>query len=317
MSACLRLQSPPSHPPFLDSMTVCILTSSMLSSLTRPLTLTADDPEFDTFAWYCTEAANNSRAPQLPYSAHDTMDQNTGAAPSMNQDAWSYPRYAGAVLPQSQFWPYQASANAQFLDPTSEPIPIAYAEYAANEQVEMTPPIPTSAAAKRPRGQISLDETSIGDEQMTPHSATSGSSAVRSPPELKAPRRTSSKSRAPASAAAAHSNRTPHNLIERRYRHKLQSELDNLTSKIPGWETENPAGIDIENAEHALKSRSKASAIAAAAKHIESLERDNESKDEFVKTLQGQIEGLQKLVHCDDCAIMRCLQDSRMTCRAE
>jgi hypothetical protein len=317
MSACLRLQSPPSHPPFLDSMTVCILTSSMLSSLTRPLTLTADDPEFDTFAWYCTEAANNSRAPQLPYSAHDTMDLNTGAAPSMNQDAWSYPRYAGAVLPQSQFWPYQASANAQFLDSTSEPIPIAYAEYAANEQVEMTPPIPTSAAAKRPRGQISLDETSIGDEQMTPHSATSGSSAVRSPPELKAPRRTSSKSRAPASAAAAHSNRTPHNLIERRYRHKLQSELDNLTSKIPGWETENPAGIDIENAEHALKSRSKASAIAAAAKHIESLERDNESKDEFVKTLQGQIEGLQKLVHCDDCAIMRCLQDSRMTCRAE
>jgi hypothetical protein len=289
----------------------------MLSSLTRPLTLTADDPEFDTFAWYCTEAANNSRAPQLPYSAHDTMDLNTGAAPSMNQDAWSYPRYAGAVLPQSQFWPYQASANAQFLDSTSEPIPIAYAEYAANEQVEMTPPIPTSAAAKRPRGQISLDETSIGDEQMTPHSATSGSSAVRSPPELKAPRRTSSKSRAPASAAAAHSNRTPHNLIERRYRHKLQSELDNLTSKIPGWETENPAGIDIENAEHALKSRSKASAIAAAAKHIESLERDNESKDEFVKTLQGQIEGLQKLVHCDDCAIMRCLQDSRMTCRAE
>lgn len=324
MSACLRLQSPLSHPPFLDSLTVCILTSSMVSSLTRPLTLTADDPEFDTFAWYCTEAANNSRAPQLPYSAHDTMDQNTDAAPSMNQDAWSYPWYTGAVLPQSQFWPYQASANAQFLNPASQPIPIAYAEYAANEQVEITPPSPTSAAATHLPGQMSLDEVSAGDEQTTPHSATTtsgsssgSSSAVRSPLELKAHRRTSSKSRAPASAAAAHSNRTPHNLIERRYRHKLQSELDNLTSKIPGWETENPAGIDIENAEHALKSRSKASAIAAAAKHIESLERENESKDEFVKTLQGQIEGLQKLVHCDDCAIMRCLQDSRMTCRAE
>jgi hypothetical protein len=80
---------------------------------------------------------------------------------------------------------------------------------------------------------------------------------------------------------------------------------------------EDPVGIDIENAEAALKSRSKASAIAAAAKHIDSLKRDNESKSLFVKTLLWQIEGLQKLVNCDDCAVMRCLQDRRVICRAE
>jgi hypothetical protein len=233
------------------------------------------------------------------------------------QEPMSYPWYTGAVMPQSQFWPSQALANAQFLNPANGSIPIANTEYVSNEQADIALPIPTMAVGKRSYGQLNFDELSTGDEQMTPHSATtSGSSTVRSPRELKAHRRTSCKSQVSA-PAIRHSNRTPHNLIERRYRHKLQLELDNLTSKIPGWDTESPFGIDIENAEVALKSRSKASAIAAAAKHIESLKRNNESKALFVKTLQEQIEGLQKLVHCDDCAIMRCLQDSRITCRAE
>jgi hypothetical protein len=284
--------------------------------LISTLTVLADNPELDTLAWYRAEGVINPQTLRPECSADGTIDQNTSTSPMKDQDHGSYPWYTGAVLPQSQIWPCQESSNAQSLNPANGPIPIAYSEYASNDQVDVARLVPTSASAKRPHGQISLDETSIGDEHTTPHSATSGSSAVRSPPGLKAPRKTSSKGQVPA-PATNHSTRTPHNLIERRYRHKLQSELDNLTSKIPGWETESPVGIDIENAEHALKSRSKASAIAAAAKHIERLERDNESKALFVKKLQGQIEGLQKLVHCDDCAILRCLQDSRMTCGAE
>ena len=280
------------------------------------MTVLADNPELDTLAWYRAEGVISPQTLRPECSADGTIDQNTNTSPMTDQDHGSYPWNTGAVLPQSQIWPCQESSNAQSLNPANGPIPIAYSEYASNDQVDVARLVPTSASAKRPHGQISLDETSIGDEQMTPHSATSGSSAVRSPPELKAPRKTSSKGQVPA-PATNHSTRTPHNLIERRYRHKLQSELDNLTSKIPGWETESSVAIDIENAEHALKSRSKASAIAAAAKHIERLERDNESKALFVKKLQGQIEGLQKLVHCDDCAILRCLQDSRMTCGAK
>lgn len=220
-------------------------------------------------------------------------------------------------MPQSQSWPYQALANAQSLSPANDPLPIAYTEHCSKERADPERSVPAMVAAKPPCGQLSLDEASIGGQQMTPRcvkSGPSGSSAARSPPELRAPRRTSCKDLAP---TATHSNRTPHNLIERRYRHKLQSELDNLTSKVPGWDMETYGGIEIENAEVALKSRSKASAIAAAAKHIDFLERDNESKALFVKTLQGQIEGLQKLVHCDDCVIMRCLQGSEMTCRGE
>jgi 23S rRNA G2069 N7-methylase RlmK/C1962 C5-methylase RlmI len=97
-------------------------------------------------------------------------------------------------------------------------------------------------------------------------------------------------------------SRTPHYLIERRYRNKLQVEFDNLASKIPDGEM-----IDVDNAEQSLKGRSKASAIAAAAKHIETLERENESKAMFVRALQEQIEDLQKLVNCDDCPVLRCL----------
>jgi hypothetical protein len=318
MSAFPQLKASSSRPQHLDNMTVCLLTSSVVFSLNNLLTVLADDPEFDTFPWYCTEAAKNPQTLQPPYSAHNVVDQNTGVVPMKDQDPMSYPWYTRAVLPQSKVWPYQASANAQSLSPLNGPNSIAYPEYAPYEQVELTRPVLTLVSAKRPYGQLNLDEVSTGDEQTTriAKSGSSSLSAIRSPLELKAPRRTSCKSQVPA-PAVTHSNRTPHNLIERRYRYKLQSELDNLTSKIPGWDTESPVGIDIENVEVALKSRSKASAIAAAAKHIESLERDNESKALFVKTLQGQIEGLQKLVHCDDCAIMRCLQDSRLTCRAE
>ena len=319
MSASLRLQSPPSYPPSLDNTIVSLLTCAVILPLTRLLTFLADDPEFDddAFAWYCTEAANNSQTLQPPYSTHDNEDQLTGVVQMMDQDSGSYPWHTGASLPQSQFWPYQASsANGQSLSPANGPIPIAYAEYPSDEQAGIAQPISTSATAKRPHGQLGLDEVFNGDGQLTPHSATtSASSTLRSPPPLKAPRRTSHKSQVSA-LAVTYPNRTPHNLIERRYRHKLQSELDNLTSKIPGWDTtESTDRIDIESAEVALKSRSKASAIAAAAKHIETLERDNESKALFVETLQGQIEGLQKLVHCDDCEIVRCLQESRMACR--
>jgi hypothetical protein len=319
MSTSLQLKIPSSRPQTLDNMTVCLFTSSVVLSLNDPLTILADGPEFDAFAWYCTETANNPQKLQPPYSAHDVVDRNTGAVPMTDQDPMSYLWYTGAVLPQSQTWPYQVSADAQSLSPPNGPISIAHPEYAPYEQAEFTRPVLTSVSVKRPYGQLNLDEMSTGDEQMTPRIAksySSGFSAVRSPPELKAARRNSCKSQV-RKPAVTHSNRTPHNLIERRYRHKLQSELDNLTSKIPGWDMEDPVGIDIENAEAALKSRSKASAIAAAAKHIDSLKRDNESKALFVKTLQGQIEGLQKLVNCDDCAVMRCLQDRRVICRAE
>lgn len=278
--------------------------------MTSPLTIFADNSDLKALACFSAESADNPQLLRPRSSADDAVDQDTSISPMTNLDHSSCPWHTGVVLPQSQFWPCQAPANVQHLGLVNEPIPIAYTEYASNDQVDQRL-VPTSVAAGRPRGQISLGE--LPEEQMTRTSVTSGSSAVDSQLELKARRRTSSEGHVPAPAITC-STRTPHNLIERRYRHKLQSELDNLTSKIPGWETEisNGVQVDIENAEKPLKSRSKASAIAAAAKYIECLERDNKSKALFVEKLQGQVEGLQKLVHCDDCDVLRYLQDSRI-----
>lgn len=127
--------------------------------------------------------------------------------------------------------------------------------------------------------------------------------------QLKAPRKSPSNMEA-SSSKTRKSKRTPHNLVERRYRRNLQDRIDQLASKVPGWEINSPRKHDIENAELAINRRSKASAIAAAAKHIDNLERDIAMKDEFVKALQEQIQGLQRLVRRDDCSILRCLQEN-------
>ncbi|KAM0705459.1 hypothetical protein Q7P35_006818 [Cladosporium inversicolor] len=128
------------------------------------------------------------------------------------------------------------------------------------------------------------------------------------PSRPKVPRRSISKSQTSASPTKK-PTRIPHNLIERRYRRNLQDHLDHLASKIPGWGMGSPrGGPDLENANFAIHRRSKASAMAAAAKHIDDLDRDIAKKDDFVEALQEQIQGLQKLVSCDDCSIVRCLQ---------
>jgi hypothetical protein len=57
-------------------------------------------------------------------------------------------------------------------------------------------------------------------------------------------------------------------------------KFNNLASKVPNSEM-----IGFENTEQSLKGCSKASTIAATAKHIRTLERENESKAIFVRAL--------------------------------
>jgi hypothetical protein len=156
--------------------------------------------------------------------------------------------------------------------------------------------------------------TTAIDECISPKSAPPNTTRHPAKPPTKPSRKPLRKTQPSKSA-----NATPHKLIERRYRYRLQSEIDNLTSKVPAWELDASSAItktttnieiDIEDSDHPLaaKKRSKASAIAAAAKHLEHLERDNEKKANFIRNLQEQIEGLQKLVRCDECPILRCWQ---------
>jgi hypothetical protein len=107
---------------------------------------------------------------------------------------------------------------------------------------------------------------------------------------------------------ATRAARVPHSIIERRYRHNLKSHLDILTTKLPTFKKSCDSMLDIEDSNRRIKDPSKADVIAAAVKHIEELQSENARRKEFTSALQEQIQGLQKLVRCDDCSILRYLQ---------
>jgi hypothetical protein len=104
------------------------------------------------------------------------------------------------------------------------------------------------------------------------------------------------------------SSRVSHSHIERRYRNNIKLQLDALTTKLPAMRDSYACTPDGEDSHHTVKGPSKALVIAAAVKHIESLETDTIKTKKFIKALQEQIEGLQGLVRESDCAIRRHLQ---------
>ena len=69
---------------------------------------------------------------------------------------------------------------------------------------------------------------------------------------------------------------------------------------------------DVEDDHSLCKNPTKADVITTAIRHIEHLEGEVRGTQAFVKTLQDQIEGLQKLVRCDDCAMMKFLQGKQL-----
>ncbi|OQN95286.1 hypothetical protein B0A48_18649 [Cryoendolithus antarcticus] len=112
----------------------------------------------------------------------------------------------------------------------------------------------------------------------------------------------------PDSTPPTKSSRIPHSVVERRYRDKLRSQLDALTSKVPVLKESYPCSLDIEDSSRSMKGPSKAVVISAATKHIERLEAENVRSVDFVKSLQDQIVGLQRLVRCDERSVLRYLQ---------
>lgn len=100
-------------------------------------------------------------------------------------------------------------------------------------------------------------------------------------------------------------SRVPHKLVERRYRDKMKAHLDTLSSKIPAIQLSYPCAFDFEDSPGGLKGPPKAVIIAGAIKYIEELESEREETRLFIERLQGQVAGLQKLVKCDDCSLLR------------
>lgn len=101
------------------------------------------------------------------------------------------------------------------------------------------------------------------------------------------------------------STRLPHKLIERRYRDKMATQLKNLSAKLPALTSSFPCTEDAEDLPRCLKGPPKAAIVAAAIKHIDLLERELRETKAFVERLQEQVAGLQKLVKCDECSLLR------------
>ncbi|KAK5130944.1 hypothetical protein LTR08_001547 [Meristemomyces frigidus] len=132
-----------------------------------------------------------------------------------------------------------------------------------------------------------------------------------------APKSRKTMKRQPSTKATARPPRTPHKLVERRYRDNLKAHLDRLTMKLPLVKDSYACFLDIEDSERAVKGPSKAVVIAAASQYIEQLESDKENVNDFVRRLQEQVAGLQKLVQCDDCAIMRYMESMQMVAKKD
>ncbi|KAM0705455.1 hypothetical protein Q7P35_006814 [Cladosporium inversicolor] len=101
------------------------------------------------------------------------------------------------------------------------------------------------------------------------------------------------------------STRLPHKLIERRYRDKMATQLNNLSAKLPALISSFPYTEDAEDLPRCLKGPPKAAIVAAAVKHIDLLERELRETKTFVERLQEQVAGLQKFVKCDECSLLR------------
>ncbi|KAK3615273.1 hypothetical protein LTR56_026687 [Elasticomyces elasticus] len=101
----------------------------------------------------------------------------------------------------------------------------------------------------------------------------------------------------------------PHHLIERRYRDNLNHQIEVLRNELPTFKSIVACTADIEDTTSVgAKWPSKAVVIAAAVQYIASLERERGQVNVRNTLLCEQVEGLQKLVRCDDCSIVNYLE---------
>lgn len=105
--------------------------------------------------------------------------------------------------------------------------------------------------------------------------------------------------------------RVPHKLVERRYRDKVKAQLDVLYSRIPALKANYPCTPEVEESPRTLKGPPKAVVIAGAVRYIEQLESELKESRLFVERLQEQVIGLQKLVKCDDCSLLRYFESAK------
>ena len=106
--------------------------------------------------------------------------------------------------------------------------------------------------------------------------------------------------------------RTPHKLVERRYRETLNGQFDALKLKVPRLvETEKSMSSTSDSdevddlAQLPYKTPTKGTIMMNAVEYIDELTAEKEALNARVARLSLQVDGLQKLVHCEDCLVMQ------------
>jgi hypothetical protein len=100
--------------------------------------------------------------------------------------------------------------------------------------------------------------------------------------------------------------RVPHHVVERRYRDNLNGQIEALRTCIPSLAVDEcPSVSDVEDGPIPAKLPSKASVIATAQTYIKELEGQQERLRSDANTLRVQVAGLQKLVRCEDCSVIK------------
>lgn len=109
--------------------------------------------------------------------------------------------------------------------------------------------------------------------------------------------------------------RTPHKLVERRYREAMNGQFDALKSKVPGLgEMDASLAVASGNDGHdedlrlhdaQFKIPTKGAIIIGAVGYIDELTAEKNALSAQVARLASQVDGLQRLVNCNDCSVMK------------
>lgn len=167
-------------------------------------------------------------------------------------------------------------------------------------------------AGSQSYGAAALGQSALGDLGGTEQTASRSSS--RSSPDATVKSTSESPQRKPKKHwSNVQRRRVPHHVIERRYRDNLNGQIERLRTCIPSLANERCSPTsDVEDDPMPIKCPSKAGVIVSAQTYIKELEEQQGRLYSDTRALREQVTGLQKLVRCDDCSVLKYFNSLRL-----
>lgn len=192
---------------------------------------------------------------------------------------------------------------------TRSPMPDTSSIAGPSSQQPPANPLQNLEPTPSERHQLLRDPSGANEPAST--IATTATTATTAPPAPTPIRPTQSRGAPSRSrrdfAPSKPGQRVPHNLIERRYRDNLNAQIEELRSNLPTLRDAYSCNNDVEDCVVPPRIPSKAVVISSASDYIKQLESEQARLLERNQALVEQVEGLQRLVKCDDCSVLKYL----------